>query len=156
GAYYVVTSLGAAGLLLLRQKPFVAPLVRWTGWTLSLVALTTWASLLFTSPWHGPVIGPGGYLGALGRGLLAQYFGTAGSLLLAGAVGLIGLLLCTDYVLFHLAAWTATAAARKTLRRGQRKRTTTDLDDADVAMQVRIGGRHAGSSVLAEGEVDEE
>ena len=45
----------------------------------------------------GPVIGPGGYLGALGKAVALMHFATIGGMILAGSVTIGGLLLCTDY-----------------------------------------------------------
>jgi S-DNA-T family DNA segregation ATPase FtsK/SpoIIIE len=158
GAYYVVLSLGALALMLFRQKPFMAPIVRWVGWSLSLTGLTTLVALVGTSDWVGPAIGPGGYLGALGRGLLGQYFGLIGSLLLAGAACLLGVLLCTDYVLLHLAALTAKSAATNTLRRRARRTTPTDLgaDGADDEMQIRFGSKRRTTSARQPAELDQD
>jgi S-DNA-T family DNA segregation ATPase FtsK/SpoIIIE len=161
GAYYIVLSMGGLALVLFRQTTSSALLIRWLGWGLSLAGLTTLAALIGTSGWNGPMIGPGGYLGALGRGMLAQHFGVVGSLLLAGAAVLLGVLLCTDYVLFQLAALTATSAARQTLRRRVRPTTANDLDEDDEATQIRIrrkrrAASHVDDAVDDEDEVDEE
>ena len=76
------------------------------------------------------MIGPGGYLGALGHGILAEHCGTVGSVLLACGGCLLGLLLCTDYVLFQLAALTAHDAPRKRpCGAAGRATTPNDLDE---------------------------
>ena len=145
GAYYVVVSIIGLAIVLGMQRPLVAPLLRLFGWTVSLAGLTVLTSLILTGDWNGPVIGPGGYLGALGRGILAEHFGAVGSVLLAIGGCVLGLLLCTDYVLLHMAAITATTAAEKTLRRRRPQMMPNDLDEA--GMSVRIGGKRVSSTV---------
>ncbi len=83
--------------------------------------------------------------------------GAAGSILLAGGSCVLGLLLCTDYILFQLAAVTASAAAQKTLRRRKPRVVANDVDEE--AMSVRIGGKRftaATSAAWDEEEEDEE
>lgn len=104
GAYYVVLSLGIVDLLLLLRREIDQPVLRTIGWSMSLVGLVTLVSLLFSDSSPGPVIGPGGYLGAMGRGLLEMHFATFGSLVLTMSVILAGLLLATDYMLLRFTA----------------------------------------------------
>ena len=109
GAYYLVVSLATLDLLLLRRHQIGAPVVRSVGWVASLVGLTTATSLVLPALTPGPVIGSGGYLGALGRGLLEMHFAFAGSLILAASLVLGGLLICTDYALLQIARTVVTA-----------------------------------------------
>ncbi len=74
GAYYLTISLVGVAVALLSQRPLVAPFLQLTGWSLSLVGITALASILAPGHWNGPVIGPGGYLGALGSGILSTHF----------------------------------------------------------------------------------
>jgi len=104
GAYYLVATLAAVDYLLLRRREIDSLPMRTTGWLLSLAGLPTLAAILAPTLSPGPVIGPGGYLGALGQAVLENHFAMAGSLILAGAVTIGGLLLCTEYMLFRLAA----------------------------------------------------
>ena len=49
----------------------------------------------------GPLIGAGGYLGALGKGLLAMHLGTAGSLIVTLSVFVVGMMMWTEYLIFR-------------------------------------------------------
>ena len=68
GAYYLVLSLGVLDVLLLLRRQIDAPLVRAGGWAISLIGLTTMAAIVVPSWSPGPIIGSGGYVGALGPG----------------------------------------------------------------------------------------
>jgi S-DNA-T family DNA segregation ATPase FtsK/SpoIIIE len=103
GAYYLVVALAAFDVTLLRRREVDSPLLRGTGWVASLLGFTTISAMLVPSLSPGPVIGSGGYLGALGRGLLEMHFATAGGLILASSLVIGGLLLCTDYMLIRAA-----------------------------------------------------
>ena len=102
--YYFVVSLGTLDALLLLRREIDAPVVRAFGWCASLLGLTTIAALAVPHWSPGPVIGSGGYLGALGAGLLEMHFATIGALILSTGLVLGGLLLSTDYALMHVAS----------------------------------------------------
>jgi S-DNA-T family DNA segregation ATPase FtsK/SpoIIIE len=102
GAYYLAASLLILDVLLLCRREIKTPVLRLTGWLASLFGLTTLMSVLVTGWSPGPVIGAGGYLGMLGRGILESHFAIMGTLIVAGSLMLGGLLMCTDYVLFHI------------------------------------------------------
>ncbi|MBW3599364.1 MAG: DNA translocase FtsK [Planctomycetes bacterium] len=135
GAWYLPASAAVLGGLLVRRKEIDAPLVRTAGWTLSLAGMASLASLLAPSLSQGPVIGSGGYLGAL------DDCGAAGGAILLASLTLAGLLLCTDYALPKAAAWSARAtgkAGRTAMtkipgRRGAAATVVTDLDAPDEA-----------------------
>jgi len=155
GAYYVLISLAALDAVLLLRREVRQPWLRAGGWLLSLTGLTALAALAVPSLSPGPVIGAGGYLGAMGRTLLQMHFANIGAYILATSMVLGGLLLCTDYSLIRLLAWSfgkptrglgrgmiqvGTAYARKiNIRR-------SDLDDyefgeSDDQVAVHMGGR---------------
>lgn len=104
GAYYLVGSLIVLDAVLLIRRGVSEPWLRAIGWIVSLVGVTTLAAM--AAPWlsPGPVIGSGGYLGAIVGGLLKPHFAHVGAYVLAASLVAGGLLLCTDYVLVHLAA----------------------------------------------------
>lgn len=104
GAYYLLASLIVLDAVLLVRRGVSEPWLRAIGWIVSLVGITTLAAM--AAPWlsPGPVIGAGGYLGATAQGLLKPHFAHVGAYVLAASLVAGGLLLCTDYVLFHLAA----------------------------------------------------
>ena len=107
---------------------------------MSLVGLVTLASLVVPNWTPGPVIGSGGYLGALGRGLLEMHFAHAGAFIFTLSVVAAGLLLATDYHLLRFAAATTSVSSRSLAQLGQlgkgasargkkRRRVKTDLED---------------------------
>jgi S-DNA-T family DNA segregation ATPase FtsK/SpoIIIE len=112
GAYYVVGSLAVLSVFMLFAKTIDQPIVRAVGWALSLLAFCTLANLLMPHSTPGPEVGPGGMLGAMGHAILQSHFATAGAYILTFSVLLAGLLLCTDYFLFQMAAATTVASSR--------------------------------------------
>jgi DNA segregation ATPase FtsK/SpoIIIE, S-DNA-T family len=136
GAWMLVAGLVALAISLLKRRPAGEMWGRWAGWFIALVGLSTFASLLLPNWTPGPIIGPGGYLGALGAGLLDLYFSGMGGLILAGGLLLIGLFMWTDYLLVRVAAagFAGTAAAVSATRRPAsrlvtRERGTTADDE---------------------------
>ena len=104
GAYFVWLSLAVFDVFLLARGLITEPVLRTVGWLMALTGICTFAALAVpTSP--GPVIGPGGYVGAAGRTVLELNFAAAGSFVLTISVILAGLLLSTDYVLVRMSAW---------------------------------------------------
>ena len=169
GAYYLLVSLAALDAVLLARRPVGQPLLRLTGWLLSLVGFTTLMALAVPQLSPGPVIGSGGYLGAAGRGLLEMNFATVGAYILTVSLILGGLLLSTDYLLVHIFAWVI-GKPTKNLGRGMlhvgaayaqkinRRRSDLDVyeeDAAQDAVAVRISGRPAAED-KEEDEDDEE
>jgi S-DNA-T family DNA segregation ATPase FtsK/SpoIIIE len=137
GAFYLLISLTVLDYLLLRRREISTPVIRLAGWLASLVGITTVAAILFPGVSPGPVIGSGGYLGALVKGLLQMHFATAGSLILAASLIAGGLLLCTDYVLLRmtiaLVAYTLIGVGKslKWLPAGSGKSTSKIEEDED-------------------------
>ena len=103
-AYVVVLAVGVVACLMLAQKEVSDPGLRAVGGLMALAGLATAVNLAFPGLSVGPVIGPGGYLGAAGRAALEMNFATPGAVILVVSVVLAGLLLSTDYVLFRLAS----------------------------------------------------
>jgi S-DNA-T family DNA segregation ATPase FtsK/SpoIIIE len=148
GAYYLVFSLAVIDLQLLLRREMDLPALRTIGWIASLVGLTTIVSITLPGLSPGPVVGPGGYLGALGKALVEMHFATIGGLILCGSIALGGLLLATDYAFVRAAIWAvqfarrpraSSTAAGKVL--GKRGRTDLDLslpgDAASVPVKMR-------------------
>ena len=173
GAYYLVFSLAVLDIQLLRRREIDMPALRAIGWIASLWGLTTIAAM--SLPWlsPGPVIGSGGYLGALGKALAHMHFATVGGLILAGSVTLAGVLLATDYALIHGALFvyrflTRRGAAHENAAGGKapaktEKRSRTDLEDmlpgGAAGVPVKIRGKPAepaAPAVVERAEEDEE
>jgi S-DNA-T family DNA segregation ATPase FtsK/SpoIIIE len=172
GAYYLVFSLAVVDVLLLARREISWPTLRTLGWALSLAGIVTFASMALPAAAPGPVIGPGGYLGALGRGWLESNFATTGGLILTVSVTIGGLLLCTDYLLIRLAAWSLwmpLAIVRRTplprLAKSENQTSTSsekdecaesssDVEASQTPLQVKISGKPA--EVDSDEELDEE
>lgn len=138
GAYYLVASLASVAIVLLWQGGIDQPVLRAVGWAASLLAISTLATMAFPNTTPGPVIGAGGYLGAMGHAVLESNFASAGAYILAFTVLLAGMLLCTDYLLLKFAALTAVASGKGVMSLGhlgptpslrRKARPETDLED---------------------------
>jgi len=168
GAYYVLASLAVLDSLLLARRPISEPLLRAAGWLLSLAGFCILCAMALPGLSPGPVIGPGGYLGAAGSGLLTMHFASVGAYILTLSLILGGLLLCTDYVVLRILAWTVGTPAKGLGRgvvrvgaayagkvagpRGEAGRARArGGDDLEKSLAVRIAGRHD-----AEEEADQE
>ncbi len=138
GAYYLLVSLAVLDSVLLARRTVGEPLLRAVGWLLSLVGVTTLAAMAVPQLSPGPVIGSGGYLGAAGCGLLQMNFASVGAYILTVSMILGGLLLCTDYFLVRLFAWTV-GVPSKELGRGL----------------FRVGTAYAGKFRRAEADEEE-
>ncbi|MBX7167520.1 MAG: DNA translocase FtsK [Pirellulales bacterium] len=104
GGYYLLISLIAFDAILLARRPIAEPWLRFVGWTLSLTGLATLAAMSLPGLSPGPVIGAGGYLGAVLEAWFRAHLATAGAYVLVISAIIGGLLLCTDYVLVRLVA----------------------------------------------------
>ncbi len=139
GAYYLVVSLAIVDYFLLRRYEIDTPMVRATGWIVSFVGVTAVVASVAPGISLGPVIGSGGYLGALTNGLLHMHFATTGSLILAFSLIIGGLLLCTDYALLRVAqsaiGFVLLGAGRSLNLLPRRKRKDVRADD-DVDVDV--------------------
>ncbi len=102
GAYYVLVSLALFDVALLRRRVPEMPAARAFGWFASLLGVTTLFQLAAPPVPGTPIIGPGGYLGVIGKAALEEHFAAAGSMILASSVVAGGLIICTDYALFGL------------------------------------------------------
>src|SRR4051812_16640173 len=137
-AYYVVLSLAIIDFFLLRRRAIDSPALRMLGWLASLAGIATLLAIAVPAWSPGPVIGSGGFFGALGKTMLLAHFATAGGVIIASSLTLGGLLLATDYVLIEtalllcrIAALPARAAGSKAMSATlARNRNRTDLDES--------------------------
>ena len=111
GAYYLVIGLIALEIKLFQQRPVIAPWIKTTGWVLSLIGVSTLGAMLIPKWFAGPLIGSGGYLGALSAGLLQLNLGTIGGLMIAISATLIGLMMWTEYLVVRAGRVVFTPAA---------------------------------------------
>ncbi len=118
GAYYLLGSLSVLTFLLLVRHEIDQPVLRTIGWAVSIIGLTTLAALAIPNWTPGPVVGAGGYIGAMGRGFLESHFAQAGAYIFTVTVLLAGLLLSTDYFMFRAAAVTTTVTGRTLMHVG--------------------------------------
>ncbi|NLE37381.1 MAG: DNA translocase FtsK [Pirellulaceae bacterium] len=171
GAFYLLLSLAVVDSILLVRREIDDPALRFCGWLLSLVGVATLAAMAVPYLSPGPVIGAGGYLGATGRALLERHFASVGSYILTLSMIAGGLLLCTDYVLVRLFAWTlgrplralfALVGVGRVLSRlvPRRRRRAVAMRKSDLDEDgplIRISGRAGADEHESENdEVDEE
>ncbi len=154
-AYYLLVSLAVFDAVLLTRREVNQRWLRAGGWLLSMLGVTTFAALATPGLSPGPVIGAGGYLGVTGKALLQTQFANVGTYILTVSMIFGGLLLCTDYALVRLLAWTLAKPTRG-LGRGvlqvgaayaqKLNQRQSDLDDFDTArdggkVAIRMSGR---------------
>ncbi len=96
GAWFLWVSLVVLAGVLLRGQAVDDPLLRWHGWLLALVGWCTLLQLAFPGWSPGPVVGGGGYLGAVMQQVLSAWMATLGSWLVALSLFVAGMLLCAD------------------------------------------------------------
>ena len=144
GAYFLVLSLAVVDGWLLTRRPITEPLLRGAGWLMALAGVSTLLAMGFHGATPGPVIGPGGYLGAGGRAVLEMNFARPGAFILTVSLTLAGLLLATDYLLVRAALWSLWIPLAAVLhihrqvrgnppakaKSASRKGKATDLEDA--------------------------
>ncbi len=147
GAYYLVGSLAVVAMVLLVRGTIASPFLRLVGWCLTLIGLTALTTMLAPERWSGPMIGPGGYLGALSYGLLQQHFAAVGGFLLAFSAVVFGLILCTDYILFQLAVFLIWAIVQRIPMRYMVPRASAGSASKTPPMSIRIGKRQVSCSV---------
>ncbi len=124
-------------------------------------------------PWlsPGPVMGSGGYVGAVGRTVLQTHLASAGAYLVVISVFVCGLLLCSDYLVLRATACAVgvparavgrVARARAAAGAARRAEPRTDLEEEVVRdLAVRIRGKvvepaRGDSEEPADEEADEE
>jgi S-DNA-T family DNA segregation ATPase FtsK/SpoIIIE len=149
GAYYLTGSLAVLTFLLLIRREIDQPMLRASGWVVSVVGLTTLAALAVPNWTPGPLVGAGGYIGAMGRSLLETHFAQTGAYIFAISVLLAGLLLSTDYFMFRAAAVTTSVTGRTLLQVGHLGHVASKKRSARVRSDLE-------EDEFEEGESDEE
>ncbi len=104
GSVLVAVGLSVLAVWMFRVQSNYVRASRQIGWVLVIVAATTCFSLLGLNAPLSPVVGSGGYLGAMTSLWLNEHFAFVGSLILTGTLFVAGLLLSTDYVVLRAVA----------------------------------------------------
>lgn len=100
GVYFLIAGLIALEIALFRREPTETPWLKSVGWAVALLGITTLGSMLLPDWTVAPLIGAGGYLGALSRGLLISNVGTMGCLVSGVAMTVVGMMMWTEYLIF--------------------------------------------------------
>lgn len=101
GAYFVIFGLVGLEIALFKRQSLDSPWLKTAGWTLGLVGITTLASVALPAQWFSPMIGPGGYLGALFGGLFMTYLGSVGCFVASISILVTGMMMSTEYLVFR-------------------------------------------------------
>lgn len=105
GSLLVATGLSVLSVWMFRVQTNYVPPIRQMGWVLIIVGSTAVFSLLQLPTPFSPMIGPGGYLGAITSTWLLEHFAMLGAMILTIAILLSGILLSTDYILLRSIGW---------------------------------------------------
>ena len=101
GVYLLIAGLIALEIALFQRSEVPSPWIKIFGWGIAMVCLCSLASTTLPGNIVGPLIGSGGYIGALGSGLVGSNIGTAGTLILFTAAGIAGMMMWTEYLVFR-------------------------------------------------------
>lgn len=101
GVCLLIAAGGGIATALLVRGEMNAPVLRSLGGCIVLTAACTAAAMTSIELNNMPVVGNGGYLGAMGSTFLLQHFHPVGSWILTLSVLAVGLLLTTDYMLVY-------------------------------------------------------
>ncbi len=137
-AVVIIAGTGGVATALLLRGRLNAPVLRSLGGTVIVLAIATVGGLVPAQAAGMPVVGNGGYLGAMTSTLLLQHFAPGGAWILTLTTLIIGLLLTTDYALLYAGRAIATKSAhvsRRGMKRAanamplkRRRRPFTDLE----------------------------
>ena len=101
GAYFLLFGLIGLEIALFKRQLLESPWLKTAGWTISLFGVSALASIALPPQWFSPMIGPGGYLGALISGLFTNYLGAVGCLVSSISMLIVGMMMCTEYLVFR-------------------------------------------------------
>lgn len=101
GAAVLIAGAGGMATALLMRGKMNAPVLRSLGGTLVVIAVCTGAAMMPARFEGMPVVGAGGYLGAMSSEWLHSHFAPGGSWILTLSLLAVGLLLTTDYALLY-------------------------------------------------------
>lgn len=157
GSIIFIAGIGALAASLLLRPKLESPVIRSLGVTILLLGVATTSALMPFSIDGMPVVGNGGYLGAMTSAWLLEHFAPTGAWILNFTLLSVGMLLTGDYAMVHLGSRIAQGAfkvSRSGIRSSQkvvpalrrRRRPFTDLEepitlDADHDSEVARGER---------------
>jgi S-DNA-T family DNA segregation ATPase FtsK/SpoIIIE len=138
-AALIVAAGGGIATALLMRGGMNAPVLRSLGGTIVLLGAATAADMLPFRLFDGmPVVGAGGYLGAMSSAWLLHHFAPTGAWILTLTVLSVGLLLVTDYALLYAGRVLMVGSAKvsrgsikraaRVLPAGRRRRPFTDTE----------------------------
>ena len=135
----VIGALGGIATALILRGSLHAPVLRSLGGTIIIIAVATAGAMLPLQASGLPVVGGGGFLGAMTSTWLLEHFAPAGAWILTLTLFLVGTLMTTDYVLVSASkrllqeggkvsrsGWKRAASA---LPGPRRRRPFTDLEE---------------------------
>ena len=101
GVYFLIVGLVALEIALFRREPVDSPWLKSIGWAVALLGITSLSCMSLPEWTVSPLIGAGGYVGALLCELMTTNVGTAGAL--AGAISMLigGMMMWTEYLIFR-------------------------------------------------------
>ncbi|MEM9366442.1 MAG: DNA translocase FtsK 4TM domain-containing protein [Planctomycetota bacterium] len=112
GVALLIAGGGGVATALLTRGSLNAPVLRSLGGCIALVGVCTAASMVTIPLNNMPVVGNGGYLGAMASTFLLEHFHPAGSWILTLTTLAIGLLMTTDYLLVNAGTRVVKSSAR--------------------------------------------
>ncbi len=141
-AALVIAAAGGVATALLVRGQLNAPVLRSLGGTVVVLASATAAAMIPMRTASMPVVGAGGYLGAMTSAYMSEHFAPAGTWILTLTVLAVGLLLTTDYALLY--------AGRAIMSRGARV-SRSGYERARQAMPLVVRRRRRPFSDLEDG-----
>ena len=101
GVYFLIVGLIALEIALFRRTPVESPWLKSIGWATTLLGLTSLSCMLLPDWTVSPLIGAGGYVGALISGLMTTNVGTTGAIAAGISMVIGGMMMWTEYLIFR-------------------------------------------------------
>jgi S-DNA-T family DNA segregation ATPase FtsK/SpoIIIE len=135
----VIGALGGVATALILRGSLNAPVLRSLGGTIIVIAVATGGAMLPLQASGLPVVGGGGFLGAMTSTWLLEHFAPAGAWILTMTLFLVGTLMTSDYALLYASkrllkeggkvSRSGLKRASKALPGPRRRRPFTDLEE---------------------------
>ncbi|GAA5505200.1 hypothetical protein Rcae01_00641 [Novipirellula caenicola] len=163
----VIAAGGGVATALLYRGYLNAPVLRSLGGTIVVIGVATAGGLLPMKLEQMPVVGNGGYLGAMTSTFLLEHFAPAGAWILSMTVIAVGLLLTTDYALLYAGKRILASGAmvsKSGMRRAakvmpitvrRRREAFTDLEEPIKIEGDEVGKANATEQTTADANVAE-